>query len=95
MQQHSEDAETAAAPPFTFFDSADQMSAVEQKKDLNKENMRMIQAENETSCQNPIFTAFAFSLNIDPKLLEIIMDGDEQVESLSGRSSPRPNTEET
>ena len=42
--------------------------------------------------QNPVFTAFAFSLNIDPKLLEIITKGDEQVGSLSGRSGSGNNS---
>lgn len=99
--QDSEDGETI---PFSFFDSGDRMSAVKQAKDLNKENIRTIKSEDETSCQNPIFAAFAFSLNIDPKLLEIITDGDEQVDSLSGRSSspagsgrssPSPNEAKT
>jgi len=80
--------------PFSFFDS---MDCVYPTKSVKKEQGNIIKSKESTAvseevCQNPVFTAFAFSLNIDPKLLEIITEGDEQVGSLSGRSGSGNNS---
>ncbi len=89
---------------FSFFDSMDcvypkQKQSVEQGE--SKENKIkskkstagvVVDEEEEEVYQNPVFTAFAFSLNIDPKLLEIITEGDEHVGSLSGRSGSANNS---
>ena len=68
---------------FSLFSS---MDCVYPKPVENKENI------TKEVYQNPVFTAFAFSLNIDPKLLEIITEGDDQVGSLSGRSGSGNNS---
>lgn len=81
MQKQLQDRDSKA---FSFFDS---MNCVYPKSVENKENIIKSTVGEEEVYQNPVFTAFAFSLNIDPKLLEIITEGDEQVGSLSGRSS--------
>ena len=86
---------------FSFFDSMDcvypkQPVEQEQSKEnriKSKESTAAVVVEKEEEVyQNPVFTAFAFSLNIDPKLLEIITEGDEQVGSLSGRSGSGNNS---
>ncbi len=87
---------------FSFFDS---MDCVYPTKSVKKEQENIIKSKESTAgaaavvvvdeeevYQNPVFTAFAFSLNIDPKLLEIITKGDEQVGSLSGRSGSGNNS---
>ena len=85
---------------FSFFDSMDCVylkQPVEQENIIkSKESIAAVviddDEEEEEVYQNPVFTAFAFSLNIDPKLLEIITEGDEQVGSLSGRSGSDNNS---
>ena len=90
---------------FSFFDSMDcvypKQQPVEQEESKenrikSKESTAAVvvvdEEEEEEVYQNPVFTAFAFSLNIDPKLLEIITEGDEQVGSLSGRSGSANNS---
>jgi len=81
---------------FSFFDS---MDCVYPTKSVKKQQENIIKSKESTAaavskevCQNPVFTAFSFSLNIDPKLLEIITEGDEQVGSLSGRSGSGNNS---
>ena len=91
MHKHHQDTDKQT---FSLFNSMDCMfpkSGVETNN--NKENVTKPKEPAEVGVeQNPIFTAFAFSLNIDPKLLEIITEGDEHVKSLSGRSGSGNNS---
>ncbi len=85
---------------FSFFNS---MNCIGTTTLENKENTIESVKKSPRTCQSTVFAAFAISLNIDPKLLDIITDVDDQVEFLSGRSgnnspagsgrsSPRPST---
>ncbi len=99
MQKQQQEKDSKRIETFSFFDSMNCMipktgevatartAATPENKENTIESSSASVKKSPRAYQSTVFAAFAISLNIDPKLLDIITDGDDHVECLSGRSS--------